>query len=277
MSLQLSDPVSGTTLPLWQASELRSERSAALDVSPITGQESTQAFLTALEQDGRATISGTVTAQRLARDTTYGFSSDPVTALAEWAVRFEAFVNGGQGDGYDLDRQYRNDTFTGVVETAEWTRAGGAPRELGWNLSFIRGAGAGVDNDLVEPSVSPGGDITLDGVTLPNVREFQVEKSQSFEVYRRAFAETAEDNDLFSDAGATRRITIVGSNVGDAATRNTFDDNVTASLGQDELVTLRDALTGRTFEGMIGSYDATDESGRTRLGDYAVEFVVGTE
>lgn len=275
MALRLSDPATGTELPLWNAEELRSERSAALNASPITGTEAAQTYLTSLEQDARATLTGTVTAPRLARDSR--FASDPVTALAEWAVQFEAFVNGGQGDGYTLERQYRSDSYQGVIESAQWTRAGGEPYELRWNATFIRGIGTGVENSVAPASVSPGGTITLDGTALPNVREFQIEKSQSFEVYRRAFAETPGDNDIFSDAGATRRITVLGRVTGDAAARNSFDGTITQTLGQDELVTLRDALTGRTFTGMLDSYDATDEAGRTRLGDFALEFVEGSE
>lgn len=275
MSLLLSDPASGTELPLWQASDFQDERSAALNVTPITGTDSEQAFLTSLEQDARATLSGRATAPRLSRDGR--FSSDPGLALAEWAVQFLAFVNGGQGDGYTIERQYRNDSVTGFIETAEWTYAGGEPYDLRWNLSFVRGQGTGVTNSVAASVGNRGGQLELDGEPLPNARELQIEKSQSVEVFRRAFAENADDNDLFSDGGARRRIAVTGDVTGDAAARNQFTDTITQTLGQDELVDLFDPFTGKTFTGMIDTYDDIDESGRTRLGEYALEFVEGTE
>lgn len=272
MALELSDNTN--TLPLWNAQEGRSQESAALDTSPIPGFESDDAFLTALQQQASVELSGVVTANRLSRDSR--FDNDPETALAQWAVQLERFVNGGQGDGYTLSRNYRNDSFNGVIETAQWTRNGGEPLQLRWNVSFLRGQGTDVKNSTDIPTVSPGGDITLDGNVLPQVREFQIEKSQSWEIYRRTFAENGGDNDLGSSVGATRRIRVIGQVDGTATERNQFDADITDTLGQDTLITLRDALTGRTFEGMIDSYDATDESGLTRLNEYAIEFVEGT-
>jgi hypothetical protein len=273
--VDLVDSLSGTSITLFGAQSSRDDRQAALDVSPYTGFDSQEAFLTSLEQQGSLSLQGAVTGRRLT--SLAGYSSDPQTALAEWAATFEAFVNGAPGNGYDLTRTYRDGrTFRGVVETARWTRRGGEPYEVGWNLEFQRGEAAGLSEPVAPDSVSPGGSFTVDGVGFDGVREFAVEKSIPVDVYRRTFAEDPDDNDILNRAGATRRVTLVGQLVGDGASRNSTLDSLTSSLGNDEIVTVEDAFTGRAYDGMIESVEDTDESGRTRLGEVGVEFVEGT-
>lgn len=273
MAVELEDSASGVTLPLWNARELRRETDAAVDTFTAMGFDADEAFLTSLEQSESVSLSGEVTAGRLVQDSR--FSSNRREALGEWAATFEAFVNGGQGDGYTLSRSYAGDSFSGVVETASWTARGGEPDSLGWNLSFIRGASAGTEGTVSLSSVNPGGNWEIDGYTIDYPGEFQAETSQSFEIYRRALADNAGDNDLFPKSGATRRITIMADVVGSETTRKTFYDNITAKLGKNETVTVRDALTGRTHSGVIGSFDTTDESGRVRLGEFSIEIVQG--
>lgn len=250
MAVELQDTASGVTLPLWNAQELRRETDAAVDTYTAMGFDAEESFLTALQQSESITLTGEVTAGRLSQDSR--FSSDRRTALAEWAATFEAFVDGGQGDGYTLSRGYVGDSFTGVVEAAQWSARGGETDSLGWNLSFIRGQGTSVETTTAADTVSPGGDWTIDGYVVDTPTEFQMEKSQTFEVYRRALADNAGDNDVFPETGATRRITIIADVVGSESTRETFYDNITAKLGQNETVSVRDALTGRTFDGVIG-------------------------
>lgn len=273
MVVTLSDGAG--SIELFQAQSLANETEGSVDVSPPPGFDSDTPFLTSLEQSGRATLQGVATGPRLSRDPDY--NSDPLTALAEWAVAFESFVNGAQGDGYTLSRDYRNDSFNGYVETGSWTRRGGEKLELGWSMTFIRGQGAGPKNARTTQPVSPGGDYKLDGQKLEGITEVQVEKQQGVNVARRSAQAglSPDDNDLFSDEGATRTVRVTGRVPGDEATRNSFDATITDSIGQDEIVTFRDAFTGRTFDGMIRNFDATDEAGITRLGDYAVEFVEG--
>ena len=57
-------------------------------------------------------------------------------------------------------------------------------------------------------------------------------------------------------------------------------DTVTVELTEAqlrELVDVADPFTGRTYTGMISSYEATDEAGLTRLGEFGIEIVEGTE
>lgn len=273
--LTLTDTLGGETITLYGAQSADNQQQAQLDVSPYTGEDSSEAFLTSLEQQGSISLQGAVTGRRLTGKA--GYSSDPKTALAEWAATFEAFVNGAPGSGFDLTRDYRaGRTLRGIVGTARWVRRGGESLEVGWTLEFQRGQGAGIAEPVSPDSVSPGGNFTVDGETLTGIREFAVEKSQPIDTYRRTFAQSPDDNDLLNQAGATRRVTLVGRAVGDATTRNTLEDNLTSSLGNDEIVTVEDAFTGRTYDGMLESVDATDEAGWTRLGDIGIEFVEGT-
>ena len=275
MVLQLSDPQSEVSVELWTAQTLANERQGQVDVSTFPGGDTDEPYLTSLAQEGQATIQGAVTGPRLARQSAY--SSDPQTALAEWAVQFEAFVNGAQGDGYDLGREYRGDTFRGYISDLQWVRRGGEPLEVGFSLTFVRGQGVAVYDPPRAPAISPGGDLTLAGRAIPTLDEFSVQLQQSVSVARRTFAEDPGDNDLTSDGGASRLVTITGQVEGDEAARESFDADLTDSIGQDTLVTLSDPFTGRDLEGMIQSYSATDQSGQTRLGEFAVEFAEGTK
>lgn len=273
MAVELTDSASGITLPLWNAQELRKEQDAGVDAYSAMSFDSENTFLTSLDQGEQISLTGEVTANRLTRDSR--FSSDERTALAEWAVKLEAFIDGGQGGGYTLERNYVGDSFQGVIEAAQWTTRGGEPYSLDWNLTFLRGEGSSVEKTVAPDSVTPGGNWEIDGYTVSYPTEFQMEKSQTFEVYRRALAEDGSDNDIFPETGARRRITIIADVTGDESTRETFYDNITTSFGQNDTVTVRDALTGREFTGVIGSFDTTDESGLTRLGEFSMEIVQG--
>ncbi len=115
----------------------------------------------------------------------------------------------------------------------------------------------------------------MNGVTIPYITEMAVSKSQEIEVTRRTFADSPEDNDITSTGGAVRQINITGQNVGSDAERNTFRDNLSDVIGQDTIVTVEDGLTGRTYEGMITSYEGTDEAGWSRYGEFGLQFVEG--
>jgi len=269
----LTDKNSSFSLTLYNSQQAQDNRNAGLNVTAPTFQDSDATILTALEQQGRATISGVATAPRLSRQA--AFSADPRTALAEWYAKLLAVVNGRQGSGYTIDVPSKNTTYDGLVQTAAATVRGGEFLQVDWDIEFVRGVAVDVQSDPSPVSVSPG-EYRIASTVPDAITEWQVEDSQGVETYRRTFAENGGDNDLGSSVGATRRIRVIGQVDGTVAERNQFDADITDTLGQDTLITLRDALTGRTFEGMLDSYDATDESGLTRLNEYAIEFVEGT-
>lgn len=275
MALTLSDKDGSFSMPLYNAQDLSDSRDADVDEFPIIGFDSDTNFTSSLDFAGQVTITGNATAFRLSQESQY--NSDPETALAEWYADALATVNGAQGEGYTLSRDYRNDSFSGLITEFQITQRGGEPFELAWNLSMRRGVAVDPYEAPNPVTVSPGGDYTVAGETLSGIREWSVSKTQSVGEYRRYFADTAEENDLLSEGGASKKLTVVGETVGDAATRNTFASDITTNLGDDEpLDDVRDALLGVTWSGQLTSFEDTDEAGRSRLGDIAVEWVEGT-
>jgi len=274
MTVTLSDNDSDTTLTLDQAQELSNEFSSAVEASSFLGESAEETFLSSFAHEGRVALSGTTHGRELANRADY--SPDPLFALAEWALQFEAFVNGGQGDGYTIERGYRADEFNdGVLESVRWTWRGGDPYTLDWSLSYLRGRNRGPTESVTPGGVKAASDYTINGEKLPNIEEVTVEKTQSYEMFRRAFAEDPEDNDLMSTDGPIRRIDIVGEITGTVAERNDFDDYITQYIGQDTTVTLEDQLTGREFDAMIDTYEPTDQAGLTRVNEYQLGMVEG--
>jgi hypothetical protein len=274
MTVELSDPDFGTTLELIQAQEAQQSAVGAVDATPIQGEDSDQTYLTAIEQSGTLRYSGLVTGFRLSNRA--GYSSDPQTALAEWALDAERYVDGAQGTGYEFTNTLTGETRSGVIGSFEWVRRGGAPYELEWSLSVTRGEGA---DPVAQTSPDPVGAataLTVDGETIDTYRELQVSKSEETDPFRRAFADSPADNDVLTEGGATREITAIGRVSGDAAARRAFDDAITASIGQDEFIDVTEPFTGRTYTGMINDYESSREAGITRLGDFALTVIEGS-
>jgi len=274
MTVTLYDNDSNTKLTLDQAQELSNEFSAAVEASAFLGQSAEDTFLSSFEHEGRVALSGTTHGKELAKRSDY--SPDPLFALAEWALQFEAFVNGGQGGGYTIERGYRTDRLEdGVLESVQWTWRGGDPYTLDWSLSYVRGKNSGPSKSVTPDGVGAASDYTINGTKLPHIEEVTVEKTQSYEMFRRAFAEDPEDNDLMPIEGPIRRIDIVGEITGTAEERGDFDDYISKYIGQDTTVSLEDQLTGRYFDVMIDEYEPTDQAGLTRVSEYQLSMVEG--
>jgi hypothetical protein len=275
MVLEITDPASGTTLELYNAQTLRNDRQAQVQASPFTGDDSEETYLTSLENDGRIEIQGGVTGNRLSQ--LPAWSSDPQVALGEWAATLDAFVNGAPGNGFTLSLDYRSQSFAGVPETVQWSKREGETLELGYSFTFLVGDAVGLTDPVTPQTATAGGDLVVDNTTVPTFREFSSQKEQPLNLARIAFADTPEDNTISTEGGVTRTVTATGRIEGTPAERNTFDDNIRATIGQDQLVDVADPFTGRTYTGMISSYEATDEAGLTRLGEFGIEIVEGTE
>jgi hypothetical protein len=274
MTLELSDPVSGTSLELVNGQTLRRDRQGSVDASPFTGDDSEDTYLTSLQNDGRVEVQGAATGLRLARSGNW--DSDPLVAVGEFAATLDAFVNGAPGNGYTLSLDYRNQSVTGVPESVSWTARGGEPYEMGYSLVFLVGDAVGLSEPVLPDTETAGGDLVVNGTTVDTFREFQSEKQQPLNLARVAFADSPEDNVVTTEGGVTRTVTATGQVAGDATARNTFDDNLRATIGQDTIVTLEDPFTGRDYFGMMRSYESTDEAGLSRLGEFGLEFVEGT-
>jgi hypothetical protein len=273
MTIELSDPDFGTTLELYQSQEAQVSTVGAVDATPVQGEDSDQTFLTSIEQSGTLRYSGVVTGNRLSTES--GYSNDPVAALAEWVLDAERYVDGAQGTGYEFTDTRTGRTRAGVIESFEWTRTAGASLDVEYNLGVTLGEGAD-PVALSEPDpIGSETDLVVDGETIDTYRQIQVTKREDTNPFRRAFADDPSDNDVLTEGGATREITVVGRVSGDKTTRLAFDDALRSSIGQDEFITVAEPFTGRTFEGMINDFESSDEAGITRLGDFAVTVVEG--
>jgi hypothetical protein len=273
MTIDLSDPDGGTSLTLWQAQTAEVVTLGAVDATSVQGEDSEQTFLTSIEQSGDLRYSGVVTGNRLSRQA--GYSSDPVTALAEWVLDAERYVDGAQGTGYDLTDTRTGRTRRGVIESFEWTRAAGAPLQVEYNLAVTLGEGADPTGVTAPDAIGDATVLSVGGETIDTYREIQVSKSEETDAVRRAFADDPSDNDVLTDGGATREITVVGRVSGLKADRLAFDDALRLTIGQDEFITVTEPFTGRAFEGMINDFESSDEAGITRLGDFALTVVEG--
>ena len=273
MTIDLSDPDGGTSLTLWQAQTAEVSTLGAVDATSVQGEDSDQTFLTSIEQSGDLRYSGVVTGNRLSRQA--GYSSDPVTALAEWVLDAERYVDGAQGTGYDLTDTRTGRTRRGVIESFEWTRAAGAPLQVEYNLGVTLGEGADPTGVTAPDAIGDATVLSVGGETIDTYREIQVSKSEETDAVRRAFADDPSDNDVLTDGGATREITVVGRVSGLKADRLAFDDALRDTIGQDEFITVTEPFTGRAFEGMINDFESSDEAGITRLGDFALTVVEG--
>jgi hypothetical protein len=273
MTIDLSDPDGDTSLTLWQAQTAEVSTLGAVDATSVQGEDSENTFLTSIEQSGDLRYSGVVTGNRLCRQA--GYSSDPVTALAEWVLDAERYVDGAQGTGYDLTDTRTGRTRRGVIESFEWTRAAGAPLQVEYNLGVTLGEGADPTGVTAPDPIGDATVLSVGGETIDTYREIQVSKSEETDAVRRAFADDPSDNDVLTDGGATREITVVGRVSGVKTDRLAFDDALRSTIGQDEFVTVTEPFTGRTFEGMINDFESSDEAGITRLGDFALTVVEG--
>lgn len=275
MTLTLSDKQSSFSVDLFGAQQVSNEREGAVDASPAVGSDSEETYLTSLEQSGQATIQGGATALQISRDGAY--SSDPRTALAEWVADFDAILRGAPGDGLELSRDYRGDTFEGYVDTLQWTVRGGETLDVAFSVSFIRGQGLSVYERPSPVDVTVTDEWSVNDRPLDFVAEFSSQKTMGVNVSRRTFAESPDDNDLTTDSGVRREITATGTVVGTDSERNQFDADLADTLGNDTLISVEEGLTGQTFTGMVSAYSATDEAGRYRDNDFSVTIVEGSE
>lgn len=254
---------------LWQTQEDKNKTNGNVRIDSIYSEDSDLTLLTGLESIEELTYTGRATGIRLSKQ--QGYSSDPLTALAEWVVEMETFVNAKQGTGWTLDDNERGEQYNAVVQMFGWQRNKGAKFEVSWDLSAIWGQGAMVSSTRNPPSVNPSSAWTLDGTDLGSIDAYRQQKRQELKPYPIAFADAGQ-NDVLSQSGAFRRIMIRGEKAGGL---NTFDNTMRSLVGQDQIVTFSEAFPGRDLNVMVKSYESTREAGRTRLGEYILEMIEG--
>lgn len=274
----LTSTTGNRSTTLWNAQDDQREVQGNTRVDAPPTFQSDEALLTQLEGQEQFSLSGIATGNRISNQS--GYSDDPLTALAEWVVEYEAYCNGQQGDGHTLSLPHRNLTYNGAISNISWEREAGAKYEVRWQLTFKRGRALQSPNDTSLDSVSPTSNAYLDdgNIYLHNIERKRVSKKQKIKTYPVAYADPG-DNELLDKSGVVRRWTVIGSVENDTGDpddeRNQIDADIRALVGQDTAVTFTEPFPGRTKTVMVDSYETTREAGVTRLGKYALELVEG--
>lgn len=255
---------------LWNVQEDISQSKGEVRVDSIYGEDSDLTLLTGLERLEKITMTGRATGIRLSRQT--GYSSDPNTALAEWIVEMETFINANQGTGYTLTNNERSASKNVVIESFGWQRKPTEKYEASWDMTVHWATGMMADINTSPPAVSPSQSWSLDGIDLGNQVMVRHDKQQEIDPYPIAYADAGE-NETLAQSGAVRQITIRGSI---NKNRNTFDGNIQSLIGQDTIVTFSEAFPGRDLGVMIKEFESTREAGYTRVGEYSLTLIEGT-
>lgn len=254
---------------MWQAQEDISESASDIRVHSVYGTDSDETLLTGLESVESLEYTGRATGNRLSNQ--HKYDNDPVTALAEWVVELETYVNGQQGSGWRLKDDDRGKEFKTVVEMVGWQRNSSEKYQVDWDLSGKWVLGEMEPTETQPASVNPSQTWKLDGNDLGSLDSYRQQKRQEMEVYPIAFVDPGE-NESLPNSGAIRQIMIRGTKVGN---RDTFDQNMQDLLGQDNIVQFEEAFPGRTLDVMVESFESHREAGITRKEEYMLELVEG--
>lgn len=261
---------------LWNVQEDRSQTDGNVRVDSVYGTDSDNTILIGFESQEKFTLTGEAVGTQLASQSEY--SDNPLTALAQWVVEFETYVNGRQGSGWDLTDDERQHTINVVNESLGWERREGEKYSVSFDVTCHWARGMMSSASETPPSVSPSGPATIDGIELPSLLSWRHDIRQPIEVYPIAFADTG-GNEVKAGGGAEREITLTGKYTDDPGSvtdeMNEFDDQMQSLVGQDKIVEFEEAFPGRTLSVMVRSYESTREAGKTRIGEYNMQLVEG--
>lgn len=204
------------------------------------------------------------------------YSSDPVTALAQWVQDVMAFINGSQGEGYTLSSTERNRDINVAVKNFSWRRTKGNQYEVNWDMQLVRGDVTMTDGTISPNSVNIGSSWTLAGNDLHSVRDYTEIKKQGLQSSPIPLGSPSE-NIVFQKEGTKREIIITGRVDATQSTRNSFDSSIRNLIGDNTTSTYSSAFPGHDLEVMVKSFDPTREAGLTRIGDYSLKLIEGTE
>lgn len=252
-------PVAIDGVDLYQAQESELASQANVNVTSIPTLGADEQIITALERQESPALSGTTTGIRLSGLSEY--SSDPVTALAEWTQEFESLCNEAQGSGWTLVDDERNDSIQVLVTEAGWTRVEtGAALEVGWTLQGERGDGVLNDQARSPTGASPNTVETLDGTDLGSVDEKRTTITAEMGVFPIALGD-ASDSVITPEGGQVREVSMSGRIGGSTSELRSFDDTLRGLVGGNTQATYQTAFPGTTHDVVVGDYASTFAAG----------------
>jgi hypothetical protein len=218
-------------------------------------------------RDVRETERGTATGLRRADNDPD--TSDPYQALANYAVELEAHVDEFQGA--DPAYSYVNDqtgvSQNAILESIEWSLTPGKRYELDYEASVVIGRGVFEERDINPTIVSVGGNfdamLRVDGVECPGMRDYRVEKALGVNPKGIFNRDTAENNDVLIEEGASRVVAFEGVHTGTRTERENADNALSQLVGTKENVTLDTQFPGYSFDGYVIEYSSTFEQNRS--------------
>lgn len=244
------------------------------EVEAVPTEPSTDTFIVDLEKEGRLRITGRASAFRIARNPKY--ADDPLTALAEYAARLLAHVNGKQGVGWEIVNDYTDRTIPCIIESVEIIKRRGEKYEFEYSIGVRVGDGMNPSARLVPPPVDPSGEATLAGEDLHEIEEMFMTKQQKLRTHTYSTPRPVEKNEIEALSGARREVTIRGNVPGDESVRKSFDDAIRSKIGENETVAFDSHFPGVSYDVTVVNHDGTREAGRTRIGQYNIEVIEGT-
>lgn len=216
-------------------------------------------------------------------------TSDPYQALANYALELEAHVDefqGAGGDGYTYVNDQSGAAKDCVLESVEWSLTPGQRYELDYQATVQIGRAVYQARPIDPESVVAGAPfeamLRLDGVELPNMRDYRVATSVGLNPRPVFDRDSAENNDIMADGGRQRRVTFEGVATGTRSDRQAFDSAVEQRLATRDPITLETRFPGYEIDGYLIAHSPTWEQQRS-FGDardganrYSITFIEGT-
>lgn len=258
---------------LFNVQENMNTRRGKLNVNAIYSEPSAETFIISLEEQGQLQINGLASGIRISGYDRY--SDDPLTALAEYAARLLAHVNGQQGIGWTVENSYTGRSIDCVVESVEIIRERTEKYEFEFALTVRVGRGLMPASPLKPERADPSTTAKLAGQDLREIEQLMITKSQKVKVHTYALHD-ADENEVEAKTGARRRITLKGNVPGDEADRKVFDTELRAKIGENNTATFESPFPGGNYDVVVENHNSTREAGVTQLGKYSIEVVEGT-
>lgn len=258
---------------LWNAQEVEPRRRSDPRVDSIYGEDSEDAFLIGLEERETIAVNGTASAFRLAKEERY--SDDPLVALAEYASRLLAHVNGRQGTGWEYRNEFTDHIQPVMIEEVDIIRSRSEKYEFQYYLEANVGFGIDTLSDLAPRPVDPMSDPSVGGESLGEIEQMMITRRQTMVQHAYALHDVGE-SDVESQEGAIETIEIQGGIPGDEADRQEFESSMRSLVGSNVTAVYESSFPGYEQEVMVSSFSPSREAGLVEYGGYTMQLIEGT-
>lgn len=280
MSVHDDPPVSlvdrdyGDETPLFNVQQNMATRRTDPYVDAVYSRPSEDTFIVSLDREGQFQINGRASAFRIAGHPDY--DDDPMTALAEFAARLLAHINGNQGVGWTVVNEFTDREIDCVAEQIDVIKRRSEKFEFDYSLT-LRAGSSMMPPKRLDPEVpDPSGDPRLAGRDLHEIEEMMVTKSQQVKVHTYATPRPVEANEIEALSGAQRQITIRGNIPGDESVRREFDEGIREYVGTNQETWFESHFPGDNLRVVVTEHDASREAGQTQIGQYNTTMIEGT-